>query len=350
MENYSRTNNPETLLSVEDLHTSFYTKKGQVKAVDGVSFSAQKGETVGLVGESGSGKSITCLSIMGLVPQPTGEVTSGRIMFNNENLLDKSKEEMRRLRGDRISMILQDPMVALNQLLTVGYQLGECFKFHDKAQGSIKDKCIQLLKKVKVPAPEARLNFYPFQLSGGISQRVLISAGIANSPDLLIADEPTTALDVTIQAQILKLLKDLQKEFNSAIILVTHDLASVAQICQRVLVMYAGRIVEKAPIKTFFKNPAHPYSIGLIKSLPKLGQKVDQLYSIEGQPPSLFDLPRGCRFAPRCEHAKPICSETYPPEVEIADGHKVSCWLFGTDDRRQRKWKSEEGKTEVEKM
>ena len=328
--------NHNKLLTVEDLHTSFYTKRGEVKAVDGVSFSAQKGEIIGLVGESGSGKSITCLSIMGLVPQPAGEVTSGRIMFKNENLLDKSKEEMRRLRGDRISMILQDPMVALNQLLTVGYQLGECFKFHDKAQGSLKDKCIRLLKKVQVPAPEARLNFYPFQLSGGISQRVLISAGIANSPDLLIADEPTTALDVTIQAQILELLKELQKEFDSAIILVTHDLASVAQICSRVLVMYAGRIVEKAPVKTFYKNPAHPYSIGLIKSLPKLGRKVDQLYSIEGQPPSLFNIPDGCRFAPRCENAKAICKEKYPPEVEIENGHKVSCWLFGTEVRGQR--------------
>ena len=192
-------------------------------------------------------------------------------------------------------------------------------------------KCIQLLKKVRVPAPEARLNFYPFQLSGGISQRVLISAGIANNPDLLIADEPTTALDVTIQGQILKLLRELQKETESAIILVTHDLASVAQICHRVLVMYAGRIVEKAPIKTFYKNPAHPYSIGLIKSLPKLGRKVDQLYSIEGQPPSLFDLPAGCRFAPRCENVKTICKEKYPPEVELEGGHKVSCWLVGSN-------------------
>ena len=316
------------LLTVEDLHTSFYTKRGEVKAVDGVSFSAAKGEIIGLVGESGSGKSITCLSIMGLVPQPAGKVISGRIMFKNENLLNKSKEEMRRLRGDRISMILQDPMVALNQLLTVGYQLGECFKFHDKTRGHLKDNCVRLLKKVKVPAPEARLNFYPFQLSGGISQRVLIGAGIANSPDLLIADEPTTALDVTIQAQILKLLKELQQESDSTIILVTHDLASVAQICHRVLVMYAGRIVEKAPIKTFFKNPAHPYSIGLIKSLPKLGRKVDRLYSIEGQPPSLFNLPRGCRFSPRCKNVKAICKEKYPEEMEIEKRHKVSCWLY----------------------
>jgi len=326
--------NNKNILVVEDLHTSFYTKKGEVKAVDGVGFSVAKGEIVGLVGESGCGKSITCLSIMGLVPQPAGKITSGRIMFKNENLLDKSKEEMRRLRGDRISMILQDPMVALNQLLTVGYQLGECFKFHDKALSSLKDECVRLLKRVKVPAPEARLNFYPHQLSGGISQRVLISAGIANSPDLLIADEPTTALDVTIQAQILNLLKELQKESDSAIILVTHDLASVAQICHRVLVMYAGRIVEKAPIKTFFKNPAHPYSNGLIKSLPKLGRKIDQLYSIEGQPPGLFNIPRGCRFAPRCENVKAICKETYPPEVKIEKGHKVSCWLYVSEDRR----------------
>jgi len=326
--------NNKNILVVEDLQTSFYTKKGEVKAVDGVSFSVARGEIVGLVGESGCGKSITCLSIMGLVPQPAGKIISGRIVFKNENLLDKSKEEMRRLRGDRISMILQDPMVALNQLLTVGYQLGECFKFHDKALSSLNEECVRLLKKVKVPAPEARLNFYPHQLSGGISQRVLISAGIANSPDLLIADEPTTALDVTIQAQILNLLKDLQKESDSAIILVTHDLASVAQVCHRVLVMYAGRIIEKAPIKTFFKNPAHPYSIGLIKSLPKLGRKVDQLYSIEGQPPSLFNMPPGCRFAPRCENVKAICQETYPPESKIEEGHKVSCWLFGSDDKQ----------------
>ena len=329
METNSQTDKNEKILSVDDLHTSFFTKKGEIKAVDGVSFSVAKGEILGLVGESGSGKSITCLSILDLVPQPAGRVIGGKIFFKNENLLEKSKEEMRQLRGNRLSMILQDPMVALNQLLTVGYQLGECFRFHNKGRGSLKEKCINLLNKVKVPAPEARINFFPFQLSGGISQRVLISAGIANDPDLLIADEPTTALDVTIQAQILNLLKELQRQTNSAIILITHDLASVAQICQRVMVMYAGRIVEKAPIKTFYKNPAHPYSIVLIKSLPVLGRKVKQLYSIKGQPPGLLNLPPGCRFAPRCEQVKDICRKTYPPEVALEEGHRVSCWLYG---------------------
>jgi oligopeptide/dipeptide ABC transporter ATP-binding protein len=334
MEDSTQTYQSEKLLLVDDLRTSFFTKKGEIKAVDGVSFSVAKGEILGLVGESGSGKSITCLSILGLVPQPAGNVIGGKILFKNENLLQKSKEEMRQLRGNRISMILQDPMVALNQLLTVGYQLGECFRFHNKGRGSLKEKCINLLNKVKVPAPEARINFFPFQLSGGISQRVLISAGIANDPDLLIADEPTTALDVTIQAQILNLLKELQKQSNSAIILITpiilitHDLASVAQICRRVMVMYAGRIVEKAPIKTFYKNPAHPYSRGLIKSLPVLGRKVEQLYSIKGQPPGLLNLPPGCRFAPRCDHVKGICSKNYPPEVKLEDGHSVSCWMY----------------------
>jgi len=328
METNSQTDKNQKILWVDDLKTSFFTKKGEIKAVDGVSFSVAKGEILGLVGESGSGKSITCLSILDLVPQPAGRVVGGKIFFKNENLLEKSKEEMRKLRGNRLSMILQDPMVALNQLLTVGYQLGECFRFHKKGRGSLKEKCINLLNKVKVPAPEARINFFPFQLSGGISQRVLISAGIANDPDLLIADEPTTALDVTIQAQILNLLKELQRQTNSAIILITHDLASVAQICQRVMVMYAGRIVEKAPIKTFYKNPAHPYSIGLIKSLPVLGRKVEQLYSIEGQPPGLLNLPPGCRFAPRCDQVKDICRKTYPPEVDLEEGHRVSCWLY----------------------
>ena len=328
MEDSTQTFESDKLLWVDDLRTSFFTKKGEIKAVDGVSFSVAKGEILGLVGESGCGKSITCLSVLGLVPQPAGKVIGGRILFKNENLLEKSREEMRQLRGNRISMILQDPMVALNQLLTVGYQLSECFSFHNRGRGSLKEKCINLLNRVKVPAPEARINFYPFQLSGGISQRVLISAGVANDPDLLIADEPTTALDVTIQAQILNLLKELQRQSNSAIILITHDLASVAQICRRVMVMYAGRIVEKAPIKTFYKNPAHPYSRGLIKSLPVLGRKVEQLYSIKEQPPSLSDLPPGCRFTPRCEHVKDICRRTYPPEIDLAEGHRVSCWLY----------------------
>lgn len=321
----------DKLLELKDVRTSFYTREGEVKAVDGVSFSIRRGEVVGLVGESGCGKSVTSLSIMRLVPQPAGEIISGEILFKNENLLEKSEEEMRQLRGDRISMILQDPMVSLNQLLTVGYQLGEPLKYHNKVTGSLKDMCIDILRKVRVPSPESRINNYPFEFSGGMCQRALIGMGIANAPDLLIADEPTTALDVSVQAQILKLMRDIQRESNASVILITHDLACVAQICSRVMVMYAGKIVEKAPIKTFYKNPAHPYSIGLIESVPVLGRRSKRLYSIEGHPPNLLDPPSGCRFAPRCAKAKKICFESYPPQIALEEGHDVSCWLYSGD-------------------
>jgi len=323
--------NGDNLLELQDVKTSFFTKQGEVRAVDGVSFAIGKGEVVGLVGESGCGKSITSLSIMRLVPQPAGKIISGRILFKNEDLMQKSEDQMRQLRGDRISMILQDPMVAMNQLLTVGQQLGEPFRFHDKVKGSLRKMCINLLRKVKVPAPERRVDDYPFQFSGGMSQRALIAMGIANNPDLLIADEPTTALDVTIAAQVLKLMKEIQKDTRSSIILITHDLATVAQICTRVLVMYAGRIVEQASIKTFYKNPAHPYSKGLIHSVPVLGRPVDRLFSIDGQPPSLFDMPEGCRFSPRCTRAEKRCFKHYPPETMLEDNHSVACWLYAGD-------------------
>ncbi len=318
----------DNLLELQDLKTTFFTKQGEVKAVDGVSFRVGKEEIVGLVGESGCGKSVTSLSIMRLVPQPAGKIVSGRILFKNEDLMTKSEDQMRQLRGDRISMILQDPMVAMNQLLTVGKQLGEPFRFHDKVKGSLKEMCIDLLRKVKVPAPESRVDNYPFQFSGGMSQRALIAMGIANNPDLLIADEPTTALDVTIAAQVLKLMKEIQKETGSSIILITHDLATVAQICTRVLVMYAGRIVESAGIKTFYKKPAHPYSKGLIQSVPVLGRPVERLFSIDGQPPSLFDMPEGCRFSPRCNQAQKRCFRDYPPEIMLEENHSVACWLY----------------------
>ncbi|MBW2176081.1 MAG: ABC transporter ATP-binding protein [Deltaproteobacteria bacterium] len=323
--------NQDNLLELQDVTTTFFTKQGEVRAVDGVSFSVGKGEVVGLVGESGCGKSVTSLSIMRLVPQPAGKIVSGRILFKNEDLMEKTAEEMRQLRGDRISMILQDPMVAMNQLLTVGKQLGEPYKFHDKVRGSLREMCIRLLEKVKVPAPESRVDDYPFQFSGGMSQRALIAMGIANNPDLLIADEPTTALDVTIAAQVLKLMKEIQRETDASIILITHDLATVAQICTRVIVMYAGRIVETAPIKIFYKNPAHPYSVGLIRSVPVLGQPVDRLFSISGQPPSLFAMPKGCRFAPRCNKAEKKCFKHYPPETWLDENHSVACWLYPGD-------------------
>ena len=325
----SMMNMPEDrLLYIKDLKTSFFTKKGVVKAVDGVSFEVNRGEIVGLVGESGCGKSVTSLSIMRLVPQPAGRITGGEMTFCGEDLLKKTEKEMRLLRGNRLSMILQDPMVSLNPLLTVGYQLEEAFRYHKRTVGSMKNKCIELLKKVRVPAPERRVGNYPFQFSGGMSQRVLIAMGIANKPDLLIADEPTTALDVTVGAQVLKLMKIIQEESRGAIILITHDLATVAQVCTRVLVMYAGRIIEKAPIKTFCKNPAHPYSQGLIQSVPVLGRRAERLFAIDGVPPSLIDPPPGCRFAPRCNQAKKICAEKYPPESRLEGGHQVSCWLY----------------------
>jgi len=321
-----------TIIDVKDLKTYFFTTRGIVKAVDGISFSIQKGDIVGLVGESGSGKSITSLSIMGLVPQPSGKTIAGEILFRNEDLLQKSSEEMRQIRGDRISMIMQDPMVALNQVLSVEYQIGEMFRHHKKKNGkSLREKCIDVLRQVKVPSPEARVKDYPFQFSGGMCQRTIIGMGIANKPELLIADEPTTALDVTIQAQILQLMKRVQKETEAAILLITHDLATVAQICNRVMVMYAGRIIEKAPVKTFYKNPSHPYSVGLINSVPVLGRKTDRLYAIKGQPPNLMNPPQGCRFAPRCDKVQEICLKSYPPEITLENDHKVSCWLYATD-------------------
>ncbi len=321
----------QKLLELRGLRTYFFTRQGVVKAVDDVSFTVEKGEVIGLVGESGCGKSITSLSILRMVPEPAGKIVDGKIFFKNENLLEKSEEEMRQIRGNRISMILQDPMVALNQLLKIGYQLSEPLKYHGKAMGQIREKCIELLKKVRVSSPETRISEYPFQFSGGMCQRVVIGMGVSCEPDLLIADEPTTALDVTIQAQILRLLKRVKAEFNASIIIITHDLALAAQICTRVLVMYAGKIIEKAPVKVFYENPAHPYSNGLIRSVPVVGRRVERLYSIEGQPPSLLNPTAGCRFAPRCQKAKRICNLKYPPEVILGDGHKVACWLYAEE-------------------
>lgn len=316
-------------MEVRNLKTYFFTTKGVVKAVDGVSFSIRRGEVVGLVGESGCGKSITSLSIMRLVPQPAGKTVDGQILFNNMDLLQKNEEEMRQLRGDRIAMILQDPMVSLNPILKVERQIGEVFQYHNKIVGRLRDMCISVLEKVRVPSPEIRINAYPFQFSGGMCQRVVIGMGVANNPELLIADEPTTALDVTIQSQILQLMKKIQQETNTAILMITHDLATVAQICTRVMVMYAGRIIEKAPVKAFYKNPAHPYSIGLINSVPVLGRKNKKLYSIEGQPPNLLNPPRGCRFANRCNKAMEKCFMEYPPEftIDTTQNHRVSCWI-----------------------
>jgi oligopeptide/dipeptide ABC transporter ATP-binding protein len=316
------------LLVAEGLKTHLVTRQGVAKAVDGVDFAITKGEIVGLVGESGCGKSMTSLSILRLVPKPAGRIVGGKVLLYGEDLLEKSEAEMRGIRGKKIAMVPQDAMVALNPLLKVGYQISEPIAYHGGRRCTLRHKCLDLLKRVKVPFPELTSLNYPFQLSGGMSQRVLIAAGVACFPDLLIADEPTTALDVTIQAQILKLLKEIQSESGSSILLITHNLAIVAQICSRVMVMYAGRIVEQAETKTFFKKPAHPYSNALLKSVPVLGKKVSRLFTIKGQPPSLFNLPEGCRFAPRCTQAFDLCFKAYPPEILLEDGHFVSCWIY----------------------
>ncbi|MBW2062896.1 MAG: ABC transporter ATP-binding protein [Deltaproteobacteria bacterium] len=321
--------NNKPVLSVKELKTYFFSPQGIVRAVDGISFDVHKGEIVGLVGESACGKSVTSLSLMRLVPPPTGRIVGGEILFDGIDLLSLQEEEMREYRGKRIAMILQDPMVSLDPLFRIGNQISEAIRYHeDQKKQTLRSRVIELLRKVKVPSPEVRIDDYPFQFSGGMSQRCLIAMGISCQPDLLIADEPTTALDVTIQAQILRLLREIQRESNTAIILITHDLAVVAQLCKRILVMYAGRIIEQGDINTIFENPAHPYSVGLIRSVPVLGKRVKELYTIEGQPPDLMQLPPGCSFGPRCNRRMEICAQEYPPETRLAEGHIVRCWLY----------------------
>ncbi len=318
----------ETLLEVTDLKTHFFTRRGVIKAVDGVSFSIKEGETLGLVGESGCGKTITSLSILGLVPKPAGRVVNGKIIFDGQDLLQKGEKEMRHVRGRRISMIQQDPMTSLNPVFTIGEQVAEPIRRHQKLKGSqVWEKVKEMLSLVRIPSPESRMREYPHQMSGGMRQRISGARALSCEPHLLIADEPTTALDVTIQAQFLGLLEKIQQKSKISMIMVTHDLGIVAKICDRVAVMYAGKIIESASTNELFYNPAHPYTIALMKSLPKLEERVDWLYSIEGQPPDLLDIPPGCAFAPRCLHTKDICNAKYPPEQSISEGHHVTCWL-----------------------
>lgn len=318
----------ERLLDVQNLQTHFFTRRGAVKAVDGVSFQLNQGETLGLVGESGSGKSITCLSILRLVPQPAGRIVGGKVVFDGEDLLAKTENEMRKIRGKRISMILQDPMTSLNPVFTIGDQVSEPLRIHRRLSGqSLWDTVKEMLRLVRIPAPEVRMREYPHQMSGGMRQRIVGAMVLSSQPGLLIADEPTTSLDVTIQAQVLDLLKDIQQQFNVAMILVTHDVGIVANYCDRVAVMYAGRIVESAPVRHIFSNPSHPYTRALLNSLPNMELNVDRLDSIEGQPPELHALPPGCPFAVRCSEAMDICREEYPPSTVVSDGHHMSCWL-----------------------
>jgi len=333
----------DVLLSVEDLKTYFYTNMGTVKAVDGVSFSLKAGEALGLAGESGCGKSITCLSILRLVPQPAGRIVGGKVLFEGEDLLTKDPGEMTKWRGSKISMVLQDPLMSLNPVYTIGDQVGEAFRL-DKVRHGVKERVIDVLGKVRIPSPAERLGAYPFQFSGGMRQRTAAAIAIARSPKLLIADEPTTSLDVTIQAQFLKLLKEIQLKNRMALILVSHDLSIVAEVCDRVAIMYAGRIVETGSVKRVYENPGHPYTQALMQAIPRLGEKKKRLYQIEGEPPNLARLPGGCSFHPRCREAMDICAAEYPPAFNIGgettsaekttsaeDGY-AACWLFKKGD------------------
>ena len=315
------------ILQVEDLHSFFFTRRGVVKAVDGVSFYVREGETFGLVGESACGKTVTALSILRLLPEPAGRIVEGKVILDGTNLLELDKEEMRKYRGRIISMILQDPMTSLNPVYTIGDQIGEAMRLHQGLQGEmVEQEVISALRLLNIPSPETLLRQYPFQLSGGMRQRVAGAIAMSCHPRLLIADEPTTALDATIQAQYMALFKDIQKKTNVAIIYITHDFGVIAQMCHRVAVMYAGKIVETATTREIFKTPKHPYTSALMNSVPRLDHKDERLYSIKGQPPSLRDLPPGCRFFPRCPVAEDICRQQEPAEKEITEGHFVSCW------------------------
>jgi peptide/nickel transport system ATP-binding protein len=315
------------ILQVEDLHTSFFTRVGEVKAVDGVSFYVRESETFGIVGESGCGKSVTGLSIMRLLPEPGGQIVGGKIILEGKNLLELNKKMMRAYRGKMVTMILQDPMSSLNPVYPVGDQIAESVRLHqDLPENMVEPEVISALRLLRIPAPEARLKEYPFQLSGGMRQRVVGAIAMSCRPRLLIADEPTTALDATIQAQYIALFEDIQAKTNVAIIFITHDFGVIARICDRVGVMYAGKIVETAPVREIFNAPRHPYTSALIHSVPRLDRKDDRLFSIEGQPPSMMNLPPGCRFAPRCSVTMDICREQQPPEIKLTDDHSVSCW------------------------
>ena len=316
-----------TLLEVENLKTYFFRQNNVIKAVDGVSFHIKEDETLGIVGESGSGKSLTSLSILRLVPRP-GRIVDGRIMFNGLDLLKLSNRKMRQIRGGDISMILQDPLTSLNPVFTVGHQIAESLTAHIKAPRGyvLRHETLEMLKRVNIPAPETRINVYPHQLSGGMKQRAVGAIAIACQPRLLIADEPTTSLDVTIQAQYLKLLKELKMRYKMSLMFITHDFGIVADICDRVAVMYAGQIVETAPVRKIFATPAHPYTAALLKSVPKLKEKVERLASIPGQPPRPGQFPEGCRFAPRCTYADDRCRKEEPPIVQIEPDHDAKCW------------------------
>lgn len=324
----------EILLDVKDLVTEFYGEDGRVKAVDHVSFHVKKGEILGVVGESGCGKSVTSMSVMRLIPENLGRVAEGMITFEGKNTLDMSKKEFSRITGKEISMIFQEPLSSLNPLLTCGYQIVETIRYHEAiSKKEAWEKAIGLLDMVGIPMPEKRAREYPHQLSGGMRQRVMIAMAIACNPKLLIADEPTTALDVTIQAQILDIIKRLRKELGMAVMFITHDMGVIAEVSDRVMVMYAGSIVEEAPVKKFFANPIHPYTRGLLKAIPRPDQKKERLFMIEGTVPKISDDIQGCKFYDRCDCAIEICKSQKPPMVESEEGQRVLCWQYAMRDR-----------------
>jgi len=320
----------DIILRVENLRTYFNTDDGVVKAVDGVSYNLKKGETLGLVGESGSGKSVTNLSVMQLIPSPPGKIMNGSAILDGEDILQYSEAEMREIRGNKISMIFQDPMTSLNPFLRISTQMVETIMLHKKLdKKAALARSIEMLDLVGIPNPSARVKDYPHQFSGGMRQRVMIAMALSCDPEILIADEPTSALDVTIQAQILELIQDLNKRLGTAVMMITHDLGVVAGMCDRVCVMYAGRMVEKGTNIEIFKDPKHPYTQGLINSVPRLDKPAQEtLYSIKGQPPNVIDLPECCPFYPRCDKAMDVCKSKYPPVKSFGDEREVRCWLY----------------------
>jgi oligopeptide transport system ATP-binding protein len=320
---------PDFILDVQGLETTFKTPDGVVHAVNGVTFGLGEGETLGVVGESGCGKSVTMLSVMGLIPTPPGKIVAGKAIFAGQDLVKMSQDDLRRVRGAQIAMIFQDPMTSLNPVLTIGKQLEEPLMIHiGMTKNQARERAAELLTMVGIPNAKDRLNDYPHQYSGGMRQRVMIAMALSCSPQILIADEPTTALDVTIQAQITDLVKRLRDELGMAIIWITHDLGVVAGLAQRVLVMYGGFIIEESVVKELYSNPTHPYTIGLLGSLPRVDEKQrEKLYSIEGQPPVLYEKPQSCPFAPRCKWALEHCWKEMPPLIEVGPEHRAACWV-----------------------
>ena len=320
------------VLEVQDLRVHFHTLEGTVKAVNGVSFAMNKGETLGLVGESGCGKSVTALTLLRLIPSPPAHIAGGQVMLHGENLVEALNERMRQIRGGQISMIFQEPMTSLNPVFTIGHQIAETFRIHQKLQGqAARDATVDILSKVQIPSPQKRLKEFPHQLSGGMRQRVMIAMALACNPEILIADEPTTALDVTIQAQILDLMLALREELGTAILMITHDLGVIAETAQRVVVFYAGKVMENGDVRTIFKNPFHPYTIGLLNSVPRLGRRSkgakSRLHEIPGIVPNMYELPTGCLFEPRCQWSMDVCSHERPKLKTLEPGHQVYCWL-----------------------